>query len=127
MVEQNVRKSGLPFGCVKCGQIDASVGERLVGWCKERERPFALECFEQFCLDHSGDQRIVNACALSGAWDVVWRGGWCEHLVNDVDDSVAGGHICCSDGSSVHHHAVADCEGKWVSVHGVGRQAIGDG
>ena len=126
VVEQDVCESGLPFRCIKCCQVDASISKGLVGWCEERERAVALEGFKQFSLDDCGHEGIVNARALSGAWDVVWRGGWRQHLVDDVDDSVAGGHICCGNGGSVHHHAVTYCEGKWVSIHGVGRQAIGD-
>ena len=56
VVEQDVCKSGLSFWCVECGQVNASIGERLIGWCKEREWSFALEGFEQFGLDDCGHE-----------------------------------------------------------------------
>ena len=84
-----------------------------------------MEGFEQFGLDHGCDQRIVNASALSSAWDVVWRGGRCQHRIDNMDDSIARVDISRGDSCTVHHDAVANCEREWLSVHGGCRHAFG--
>ena len=72
VVEQDVGQCSFSFRRVKCGEVDASISEGLIGWCEEREWSSALQCFQQFCLDYTGDERVVNTGALSSAWDVVW-------------------------------------------------------
>ena len=126
VVEQNICKGGFAFCRVEGGQVNASINERLVGWRKERERPSALQCFEQFSLYYSGDKGVVNTCALCCAWDII--GALCgrENLVNDVDYSVACGNICCCNRGVIHHHRGADSEGKWVSIDGCCGHAFGD-
>ena len=56
VVEQDVGERGLAFRGVKRGQVNAGVDEGLVRGCEDRERSSALQGFEQFRLDHTGDQ-----------------------------------------------------------------------
>ena len=127
VVEQNVGESGFAVRRVERCKVDACINERLIGWGKERERSVALERFQQFRLDDGCNQRVVNACALSGAWNVVWRCGWGEHLIDDVNQAVACCNVGGGHGGSVDHDAVAYGEGKRVSVHGCGGHAVGNG
>ena len=71
VVEQDVAQGCFAFWGVQSGEVNACVGKGLVGWSKDGERPVALEGGEQFCLDHTGHQRVVYAGALCRAWDVV--------------------------------------------------------
>ena len=126
MVEQDVGEGRLTFWGVEVCKNNASISERLVGWCKDREWAISLQCWQQSCLDDTSDQRVVDACALSGARDVVGRRGWGQHGVDDMDDTVARVHICKGDRCIVDHHAVTDGERDWISVHGGRSQAFAD-
>ena len=126
MVEQNISKIGFAFWRVEGRQVNACIDERLIGWCEECEWPGALQCFEQFSLDHSGDKRVVNACALCCAWDILGSLRGREHLIDDVNDTVACCDIGCCDRCAVHHHGCSDSEGKWVSVDRFCDHTIGD-
>ena len=88
MVLKDVRQGCFSFRRVEGCQVDAGVGKGLVGWSKDRERTGALQGLQQAGLDHGADQRIVDAGALGGSWDVVGRVGGHEHLVDDVDEAV---------------------------------------
>ena len=77
-----------PRDCQGC-KVDACVSKRLIGWCKDREWTITLQRLEKFCLNDAGNQRIVLSCALCSPWNVVWRIGWHEDLVDDMDDPVA--------------------------------------
>ena len=126
VVEQNVTQRRLAFWRVQVCQNNACIQERLIGWGEDRERSVALEGWQQFRLNHAGHKGVVNAGALSGAWDIVWCCGWCEHLVDNVDDTVAGVDICKRDCGVVHHHAITNSEGDWVAVDGGCLQALRD-
>ena len=71
MGEQNFRQGRFSISRVQRSKVDASIGERLVGWGKERERPVALEGGQKVGLDDGSDQRIVNARAPGRCGDVV--------------------------------------------------------
>ena len=122
--QQNVGELRLALCGVESGKVDASVGKGLVGGSKQRKRPVSLQGFEQFCLNHRSDQRVVDARALSRSWNVVGGVGWHEHLVDDVDDAVAGHHVSRRDRGAVDHHGVADGEGERVAVGGLCRHAV---
>ena len=126
VVEQDVRQRLLAFRRVKRSQIDASVCEGLVRRCKDREWTVALEGFKQFGLDDGGHETVVHRGALGRAWDVVGGGRRRQHLVDDVDDAVAGGHVCGGHGGAVDHHAISDGEAERVAVDGRGRHAVRD-
>ena len=66
----------------------------------------------------------MNAGALSGAWDIIWCCCWGEHLVDDVDDTVAGVDVCKRDCGVVHHHAGTNSESDGVAVDGGCLQAL---
>ena len=72
VVQQDISQCSLSFRRIKGGEVDASISERLVGWREDSKRSSALQGFQQFCLDYTGDERVVNTGALSSAWDVVW-------------------------------------------------------
>ena len=66
----------------------------------------------------------MDACALSGARDVVWTVSWGQNLIDDMDDTVAcadisKGHCCVVD-----HHATINSERKWLPVDGVCGHAV---
>ena len=126
VVKQDVGERGLAFRRVERGQINAGVDEGLVRGCEDRERSSALQGFEQFSLDHTGDQRVVQARALSRAWDVVGRVRWGQHLVDDVNQSVAGDDVGEDHVGVVHHHATVDGERERLAVDGVRSHAFGD-
>ena len=56
MRKQNLRQGFLPFNRVKGGEVNASIGEGLVSWCKDSERAFAFQRFKEFGLDDGGNQ-----------------------------------------------------------------------
>ena len=56
VVEQDVREGLLPFWRVERAEVDASIGEGLVGGCKHGEGAGALEGGQQVRLNHGGDQ-----------------------------------------------------------------------
>ena len=66
----------------------------------------------------------MDASALSGAWNVVWRIGWAQNLIDDVNYTVAGVDICKRNVGSVDHHTVTDGEGKRLSVDCCSAHAI---
>ena len=126
MVKENVCKCSLSFRCVEVCKDNSRIDERLVCRCKDREWTVALEGWQQFCLNHTGHEGVVNPSALCSAWNVVGCCSWRQHLVDDVDNTVACVDIWKGDGCIIHHHAVADGEGDWVAVHGGCRQALSD-
>ena len=126
MVEQDVGEGLATFGGVKGSQVDTSIGERLVGGGEHGKRPSALKRFEQLCLDHSAHQRVVNPGALRCSRDVVGRCRWHQHLIDDVDDTVAGVHVGKTHVRTVDHHAVSDGEAEDVAVDSGGGHAIRD-
>ena len=125
VVEQDVREGFLAFGGVERSKVNPGVGEGLVGRGKDRERTGALQRFEEFGLNHTGHQRIVDAGALGGAWNVVGRVGGHEHFVDDVDQAVGGDDVGHGHVGIVDHHAVADGERELLTVGGVGAHAVG--
>ena len=126
VVQEDVFQDRLSFRRVQRGKVDAGVGEGLVGWGKERERARALERFEQFGLDDRGHEAVVDARAGRRTWDVVGRVRGREHLVDDVDDAVAGGHVREGHGGVVDHHATGHREREGLAVGRVGGHAFGD-
>ena len=125
VVQEDVFQDRLAFRRVQRGKVDAGVGEGLVGWGKERERARALERFEQFGLDDRGHEAVVDARAGGRTWDVVGRVRGREHLVDDVDDAVAGGHVREGHGGVVDHHATGHGEREGLAVGRVGGHALG--
>ena len=126
MVEQNVREGFLAFGGIEGCEVNTGVNEGLVGRGKDREWPGALQRFEEFGLDHTGHERIVNASALGGAWNVVGRVGGHEHLVDDMNQAVGGDDVGHGYVGVVDHHAVADGERERLAVGSVGAHAVRD-
>ena len=126
VIEQNIGERLLAFGCVKGCEIDARIGEGLVGRCEHREGSGALKRGEQFGLNHGGNQRVVHARALGRSRYVV--GGLCghQHLVDDVDETVARDDVGHRDVCVVDHGTVPDREGKRVSVGSGCRHAVGN-
>ena len=122
--QQDVRELRLAVDGVEGGEVNAGISKGLVGGSEERERSFALEGLEQFGLNHSGDQRVVDTGALCGSWNVVGVVHRHEHLVDDVDDAVAGHHVSGGDRCAVDHHGVANGEGEAVAVGCLGRHAV---
>ena len=124
VVEQDVGERGLSFRCGKIGQINTSVGERLVCGCEHRERSGPLQRGQKFCLDHSGHEAVVDARGLSGGGDVDRR----KHdLVDDVDDAVGGDDVGGGDVGVADGHAVGvDAKLNPISVHGRGEHAVGE-
>ena len=125
MVEQDVGEGFLAFRGVERSEVNTGVGEGLVGRGENRERTGALQRFEEFGLDHTGHERIVDAGALGGAWNVVGGVGGHEHLVDDVNQAVGGDDVGHGHVGVVDHHAVADGERKRLAVGGVGAHAVG--
>ena len=125
VVEQDVRQRRLALRRVEGSQVDAGIREGLVGRCEDREGAVALQGGEQFGLDHRGHEAVVDAGALGGARDVVGGRGGRQHLVDDVDDAVAGGHVRGGHGGAVHHHSIAHGEAERVAVDGRRRHAVG--
>ena len=125
VVEQDVRKGGFAFGGVKGCEVNTRIGERLIGRGKDREWTRPLKGFQKFSLHHCRHQRVVNSRALGGSRDVVRSIAWREHLVNDMNDTVAGGNVGEGDVGVVDHDAVAHRKGKRLSVCSGGCHAVG--
>ena len=68
----------------------------------------------------------MDAGALRRAGNVAGRVGGRQHLVNDVDEAVAGNHVRHGDVRIVDHHPVADGEGQRLTVGRIGRHAVRD-
>ena len=71
VMRQNIGERRHFFWRVKVVEIDASIGEGLVGRCKDRERPRALEGCYQVCLRQRCDEGIVDARAGCVGWNVL--------------------------------------------------------
>ena len=56
VVQENVGEGLLAFRCVKVNEVDACVGERLVGRSEHGKRPGALERGQQVGLDDGSHQ-----------------------------------------------------------------------
>ena len=125
VVEQDVREGFLAFGGVEGSEVNTSVGESLVGRGEDGERTGALQRFEEFGLDHTGHERIMDAGALGGAWNVVGGVGGHEHLVDNVNQAVGGDDVGHGHVGVVDHHAVADGKRERLTVGGVGTHAVG--
>ena len=126
VIEQNVGEDCLPFWSVKRSEIDACIGESLVGWGKDREWPLTLKCLEQFSLDNRCYKRVVNACTLRRSRNVVRGIRWHQYLVDDVNDSVACHHIRERDICVVDHDTAIDGEGKRLTIDSICRHALTD-
>ena len=126
VVKQDVSESCFAFRCVEGCQINTSISECLVGRSEEREWPISLKSGQQFCLNDSGYEGVVDSSALCCARDVIWTRRGREHLIDDMDDPVACGNISCSDRCVVHHHSGTDGKGEWLAVDGSCRHAVSD-
>ena len=93
VVQENVCKRSLALRIVEASKVNACFSKRLIGWCKDREWSITLQRLEKFCLNDTGNQRIVLSCALCSPWNVVWCIGWHEYLVDDMDDAVACSNV----------------------------------
>ena len=65
-------------------------------------------------------------CALCSPWNIVWRIGWHEDLVDDMDDPVACGNVRHADVRIVDHDATVDGERKGLAVDSICTHALGD-
>ena len=126
MVQQDIGQRLLAFRRIERSQVNASVGKGLIGRSEERERSGALEGFEQFSLNDGRHEAVVDGCALSGPGQVVGRVRRGQHLVDDVDDAVAGGHVGERHVCVVDHHATGYGEREGLAVGRVGGHAFGD-
>ena len=125
VVEQDVRQRRLAFGRVERCQVNACVGEGLVGGREDRERPRSLQRGQEVGLNHRGHEAVVDACGLGGARDVNRR----EHdPVNDVNDAIGGEDVGGGDVGVADRHAVSiDAKLNAVTVHRCGEHAVRKG
>ncbi len=56
VIQENVGEGLLAFGCVEVSEVNACVGERLIGWSEHGERPRTLERGQQVGLDDGSHQ-----------------------------------------------------------------------
>ena len=126
MVEQNVRQDRLSFWRIKRGEIDACIGEGLIGWSKDREWSLTLECFEKLCLNDRCHERIVDTSTLCRSWNIVRCIRWHQYLVNDVDYSVACHHVWNRNVRVIHHDTAIDGKGEWLAIDRISRHALTD-
>ena len=126
VIEQYVGKDGLSFCSIKRCQIDSSINEGLVRWCKDRERTCSLQRLKKFCLNNSRYERVVISSTLSSSWNVVWGIAWSQDFVNNVDDAVACHNIRGRDVCIVHHHPTVHGEFKRLAIDCVRRHALTD-
>ena len=122
VVQQNVREGGLAGLVVERAQVDASVGERLIGRCKDGEGARSLEGGQKFSLNDGRDETPVDAGGLSRGRDVH---GWEHDTVDHVDDAVGGldvrsGDVRVADGDAV----CVNTELHTVTVDGGGKHAV---
>ena len=73
MMEENVGENIDLFLRVKVLQNDASIGKRLIGRGKHRERPCTLKGCYQVRLRQGSNKGIVNARACCVGGDVLGR------------------------------------------------------
>ena len=126
VVEQDVAECSLSFWGVQSGEVNACVGKGLVGWSKDGERTGALQRLKEFGLDDTSHQRIVDAGALCGSWDVIGGIAWHQHLVDDMDETVTGHHVSDGHVGVIDHDASVDGERKRLTIGGVRGQAVRD-
>ena len=122
--QQDFAQGGHALGRVERGEVNASIGERLVRRGKDRERPLPLQRGQQLGLNDSGHQAVVNARAPCRGGNVPRCIGGHQHLIDDVDDAVAGGHVGGGDRGVVHHDRGAHTEGQGVAVDRRCRHAV---
>ena len=68
----------------------------------------------------------MNTRALRCSRQIGGCGGGRQHLVDDMDDPVARGHIGDGDRCVVDHDVVANAEGQGLTVHRSSGHAVGD-
>ena len=85
VVKENIAQLLLSCRCVKRCKIDSCIGEGLIGWCKDSEWTWSLECRQKVSLDDCGDKRVVNSSCLSRCWNIDRRH---QNLVDNVNDSI---------------------------------------
>ena len=126
MVEKNIGQRSLSSRCVKRCEVDTSVSEGLVCWSKHGEWSWSLERFKQFCLNHTSNERIVNAGALRCAGNIVWSIGRRENLIDNVNQTVACHDIGHGHIGVVNHHSVSNGKGQRLAVCCISRHAFRD-
>ena len=62
----------------------------------------------------------MNFSTLSSSRNVVWCVGRCEHLVDDVNDTVTGSYISRCNVCSIDHYATVYGKRNRVTVDGAG-------
>ena len=78
-------------------------------------------------MGQRSDERVVGARIGGNRGDVNQFRRWEEYLVNDVNDTVAGGNISGCDVSVIDHDgSVGHGEGGVVAVDHRGHQPVGD-
>ena len=99
------------------GKVDSCIRKGLIGWCKDGELPLGLQRLHEFRLTKSGQKGSVAACALRCPHDVIGCVVRQKHLVHDVDDAVAGGHVGRGHRGAVDHDRfIADRERQNVAA-----------
>ena len=124
MREQNFGQRFLPFHRVVRSEVDTRIGEGLIGRGKDRERPDALQGFQQLGLNNRSHKGIVNTRALRRAWNVVGMVNGHQDRVDDVDDAVAGHHVRDGNGCAVDRHGVAHAERQRMAANRFGGHAV---
>ena len=127
VVEQDVAQLRLTFRCVERSEIDSCISKGLIGWREHREWPLALKRFKQPRLNDGRYERVVDACTLCSSWNIIRCVGWCQDLVNDVNDTVASGNICHRDGRTIDGDCIANAKRKCVTINGGCRSTFFNG
>ena len=68
----------------------------------------------------------MDTGALCSSWQVVWCGSWRENLIDNMDDSVAGIHVCKGYICTVHHNTCSYGKAERLPVNSVGGHALCD-
>ena len=130
MVSENVCKCRIFLWSVKGRQINACCGKCGVSWCKDGEWAVCLQCAHEIGLRECSYQCCVNTGGLCSSryvecWCVCWRRQYC---VNDVNDSVAGLHICRCDLRIADGYCTIGCDSEscFVAVDHCNGESVSD-
>ena len=113
MVGENVSKHRNFFVRDKGVKVNSCGREGCVGWGKDRERAFCLQCRNEVGLGQRSNKTVVHLGGLSSRWDVQSWFGWriCggrKNGVDDMDDPVGCCHVWGCDGCISDFHGVVD-------------------
>ena len=70
VVGQNIGQCRFTFRSIERSKVNSCINKRLVCWCKDSKWTWSLERRQEFSLNNTCNERIVNTRTLCSSWDV---------------------------------------------------------